>query len=231
MKKFLIFIFSLSFISIIFVAFFSDIIIKKTFEKILSKNLNRSVKIDDFDVGYLSGEINLKKIEINNKDFPGKLLIVEQAFAKLDALSFYGEIIIIDNIVLDGISVNYFFDITNKARSNFNSLKKTLNNKARPSRKSDDKKFLIKQLDIKNINVSASSSELNLNQTVKLSDMKFENLGNTKESKSYKNIAKETIDKAYNEIKAKLASGVINQNEIKDKIKDKLKNKFQKLLK
>ena len=231
MKKFLIFIFSLSFISIIFVAFFSDIIIKKTFENILSNNLNRSVKIGDFDVGYLSEEINLKKIEINNKDFPGKLLIVEEAFAKLDALSFYGETIIIDNIVLDGISVNYFFDITNKARSNFTSLKRTLDNKARPNRKSDDKKFLIKQLDIKNINVSASSSELNLNQTVKLSDMKFENLGNTKESKSYKTLAKDTIDKAYNEIKAKLASGVINQDVIKDKIKDKLKDKFQKLLK
>ena len=231
MKKFLIFIFSLSFISIIFVAFFSDIIIKKTFENILSNNLNRSVKIGDFDVGYLSEEINLKKIEINNKDFPGKLLIIEQAFAKLDALSFYGETIIIDNIVLDGISVNYFFDITNKAKSNFTSLKRTLDNKARPNRKSDDKKFLIKQLDIKNINVSASSSELNLNQTVKLSDMKFENLGNTKESKSYKTFAKDIIDKAYNEIKDKLASGVINQDVIKDKIKDKLKDKFQKLLK
>ncbi len=231
MKKFLIFIFSLSFISIIFVAFFSDIIIKKTFENILSNNLNRSVKIGDFDVGYLSEEINLKKIEINNKDFPGKLLIIEQAFAKLDALSFYGETIIIDNIVLDGISVNYFFDITNKAKSNFTSLKKTLDNKARPNRKSDDKKFLIKQLDIKDIKVSASSSELNLNQTVKLRDMKFENLGNTKDSKSYKTIAKEAIDKAYNEIKSKLASGVINQDAIKDKIKDKLKNKLQKLLK
>ena len=247
MKKFLIFIFSLSFVSIIFVALFSDVIIKKTFENILSNNLNRSVEIADLDVGYLSGEINLKKIEINNKDFPGKLLVVEQAFAKLDALSIFGDIIIIDNIVLDGISVNYFFDITNKVRSNLTSLKKTLDSKARPTRKSDDKKFLIKQLDIKDFSVSASSAELNLNQTVKLSDMKFENLGNTKESKNYKAIAKETIDKAYSEIKAKLTSSVIDQDiikdkikdklnvidqdAIKDKIKDKLKKKFKKLIK
>ena len=126
MKKFLIFIFSLSIISIIFVAFFSDTLIKKTFESILSSNLNREVNIGDFDVGYLSGEVNLKKIEINNKDFPGKLLVVDRAFAKLDALSFYEDVIVIDNIVLDGISVNYFFDITNRARSNFTSLKRTL---------------------------------------------------------------------------------------------------------
>ena len=231
MKKFLIFIFSLSIISIIFVIFFSDTIIKKTFESILSNNLNRSVKIDDFDVGYLSGEVNLKQIEIDNKDFPGKLLVVERAFAKLDALSFYEDVIVIDNVVLDGISVNYFFDITNRARSNFTSLKRTLENKNRSPRKSDDKKFLIKHLDIKNIDVSASSTELNLNQTVKLSDLKFENLGNTEESKNYKTIVRETLEKAYNEIKDKLASGAIDQDAIKDKIKDKLKNKFKKLLK
>ncbi len=207
--------------------FFSDSIIKKTFESILSNNLNRSVKIKDFDVGYLNGEVNLKKIEIYNKDFPGKLLVVEQASAQLDALSFYKEVVIIDNILIDGIRVNYLFDVTNKTKSNFNSLKKTIESKSKLTRKSGDKKFLIKQLNIRDINVSASSAELNLNQTVKLSDMKFENLGNTKKSKSYKTIAKETIDKAYNEIKAKLASGVIKQ----DKIKDKLKNKFQKLLK
>ena len=61
--------------------------------------------------------------------------------------------------------------------------------------------------------------------------MKFENLGNTQESKNYKTIAKAIIDKAFNEIKDQLASGVIDQNVIKDKIKDKLKDKFKKLLK
>ena len=231
MKKFLIFIFFLSFISIIFVVFFSDSIIKKTFESILSNNLNRSVKIKDFDVGYLNGEVNLKKIEIYNKDFPGKLLVVDKAFAKLNAFSFYEDVIVIDNISIDGITVNYLFDITNKSRSNFSSLKKTLESKGRPNRNSEDKKFLIKQLNIRNINVSASSAELNLNQKIKLNDMKFENLGNTQESKNYKTIAKAIIDKAFNEIKDQLASGVIDQNVIKDKIKDKLKDKFKKLLK
>ena len=74
----------------------------------------------------------------------------------------------INNILIDGIRVNYLFDITNKTRSNFNSLKKTFESKGRPTRKSGDKKFLIKQLDIRDINVSASSAELNLNQKVKL---------------------------------------------------------------
>ena len=231
MKKFLIIIVSIIFVSIIFVAFFSDTIIKKNLEGILSKNLNRSVKIADFDVSYLSGEINLEKIEINNKDFPGKLLVVDQAFAKLDLLSFYEDIIVIDNIMLNGIIINYYFDMTNISKSNFTSLKKTLENKKNPNKKPDDKKFLVKQLDIKQINVSASSSKLNLSQTVKLTNMKFENLGNTKNSKNYKVIAKKTIDKAYKELKGKLTSGAFDQNVIKDKIKDELKNKFKKILK
>ena len=195
MKKILTIIVSTIFISIIFVAFFSDTIIKKNLEGILSKNLNRSVKIADFDVSYLSGEINLEKIEINNKDFPGKLLVVDQAFAKLDLLSFYEDIIVIDNIMLDGISLNYYFDMTNISKSNFTSLKKTFESKKSPNKKPDDKKFLVKQLDIKKINVSASSSKLNLSQTVKLSDMKFENLGNTKESKNYKKLQKKLLIK------------------------------------
>ena len=61
--------------------------------------------------------------------------------------------------------------------------------------------------------------------------MKFKNLGNTKESKNYKAIARKTIDKAYNELKGKLTSGAFDQNVIKDKIKDELKKKFKKILK
>ena len=83
----------------IFAILFRDLIVKKTFESILSNNLNRVVEIGSFDVGYLSGEVNLEKIEINNKDFPGKLLIVDKAFAQLDAMSFYEDTIKIDNIL------------------------------------------------------------------------------------------------------------------------------------
>ena len=231
MKKFLIITVTFTFFTIVFVAFFSDVIIKKNLEGILSKNINRSVEIADFNVSYLSGEINLEKIEINNKDFPGKLLVVDQAFAKLDLFSFYKDVIVIDNIMLDGINLNYYFDIANISKSNFTSLKRTLENKKSLNEKPDDTKFLVKQLDIKEINVSASSSKLNLSQTIKLSDMKFENLGNTKESKNYKAIAKKTIDKAYKELKGKLTSGAFDQNLIKNKIKDELKNKFKKILK
>ena len=231
MKKFLIFTVCLIITSFIFVILFRDLIVKKTFEGILSNNLNRTVEIGSFDVGYLSGEVNLEKIEINNKDFPGKLLIIDKAFAQLDALSFYGETIEIENILLDGVRVNYFSDISNRASNNFNSLKKTLENKNRSNSKPDSKKFLIEQLDIKNINVSATSAELNLTQKVKLNDMKFTNLGNTKDSKSYRILTREIIEIVNNEIKSKIKIGDIDEEMIKDKIKEGLKNKLKKLLK
>ena len=231
MKKFLIFTVCLIITSFIFVILFRDLIVKKTFEGILSNNLNRTVEIGSFDVGYLSGEVDLEKIEINNKDFPGKLLIVDKAFAQLDALSFYGETIEIENILLDGVRVNYFSDISNRASNNFNSLKKTLENKNRSNSKPDSKKFLIEQLDIKNINVSATSAELNLTQKVKLNDMKFTNLGNTKDSKSFRILTREIIEIVNNEIKSKIKIGDIDEEMIKDKIKKGLKNKLKKLLK
>ena len=231
MKKFLIFTVCLIITSFIFLILFRDLIVKKTFESILSNNLNRTVEIGSFDVGYLSGEVNLEKIEINNKDFPGKLLIIDKAFAQLDALSFYGETIEIENILLDGVRVNYFSDISNRASNNFNSLKKTLENKNRSNSKPDSKKFLIEQLDIKNINVSATSAELNLTQKVKLNDMKFTNLGNTKDSKSYRILTREIIEIVNNEIKSKIKIGDIDEEMIKDKIKEGLKNKLKKLLK
>ena len=231
MKKFLLVTVSLIVISIIFLVLFRDLIVKKTFESILSNNLNRVVEIGSFDVGYLSGEVNLEKIEINNKDFPGKLLIVDKAFAQLDAMSFYEDTIKIDNILLDGININYFTNINNRVNNNFNSLKKTLENKNRQSSKPDSKKFLIKQLDIKNIQVSATSLELNLTHKVVLNNMKFTNLGNAKGSKNYNILAREIIEIANREIKEKIVAGAVDEEVIKDKIKEQLKKKFKKLLK
>jgi len=231
MKKILLSIVSLLIISTIFLILFRDLIVKKTFESILSNNLNRVVEINSFDVGYLNGEVNLEKIEINNKNFPGKLLIIDKAFAQLDAMSFYEDTIKIDNILLDGVNINYFSNINMRVNNNFNSLKRTLENNNRQLSKSNSKKFLIKQLDIKNIQVSATSLELNLTQKVGLNDLKFENLGNATGSKNYNTLASEIIEIANKEIKEKIAAGAIDEEVIKDKIKEQLKKKFKKLLK
>lgn len=231
MKKFIIFITSIFFISIIIVILFRDFIVKKTFETILSNNLDRKVEINSFNVGYLSGEININKIEISNKKFPGKLLVVDKAFAGLDAMSFYDDVIIIDKIILDGISVNYFSDISNKTNNNFNTLKETFKNRSRQANKKESRKFVVKELDIKNIDITATSSKLDITKKLKLTDMNFVNLGNTKSSKNYEILAKEILDIAYEEIKDKISAGAVDEEVIRDKIKEQLRKKFKKLLK
>ena len=118
-----------------------------------------------------------------------------------------------------------------RVNNNFNSLKRTLENNNRQPSKPDSKKFLIKQLDIKNIQVSATSLELNLTQNVVLNDIKFENLGTANGSKNCNILAREIIEIANNEIKEKIVAGAVDEEVIKDKIKEQLKKKFKKLLK
>ena len=78
--------------------------------------------------------------------------------------------------------------------------------------------------------------------------MSFENIGNTKDSKDYKTVLKDTFDKAFKSVKNKVLSGTvgntldkiknIDEEKIKEKIKkelyenkDKVKDKLKKLLK
>ena len=76
--------------------------------------------------------------------------------------------------------------------------------------------------------------------------MSFSNIGNTKDSKNYKTVLKDTFDKLFKSIKNKVLSGNvgnaldkiknIDDNQIKEKIKkeitenkDKVKEKLKKL--
>ena len=106
----------------------------------------------------------------------------------------------------------------------------------------------LKKLDVKNIKISANSEKLNISQQISLKDMSFENIGNTKDSKDYKTVLKDTFDKAFKSVKNKVLSGNvgntldkikdIDEEKIKEKIKkelyenkDKVKDKLKKLLK
>jgi hypothetical protein len=77
--------------------------------------------------------------------------------------------------------------------------------------------------------------------------LEFKNIGNTKDSKDYKTVLKETMNKVMKDMKNKVLSGNvgnalnkvknIDQDKIKEKIKkelfqnkDKVKNKLKKLL-
>jgi len=116
------------------------------------------------------------------------------------------------------------------------SLEQELKNKT--SYSNSNKYFNIKSLNAKNISLSAKSPSLNFEKTINLNDMNFNNIGNTNQSKNYKDVLKEVFNDTVDLVKEKVVSGNIldklenfNPEEIENKVKDKLKNKLKKLIK
>ena len=247
MKKVFSIIILISVLIYFLVEFVGDGIIKRSLESNLSTTLGTDVKIQSLEVKYLGGGAEIEKLEIQNKNFPGKLLIIDEVFAKLNTSSIFSDKIEIDQITLDGINLNYYFNVNKslKVNDNVKSIKENLN---KGSSNSSTKEFIIKKLDVKNIKISANSEKLNISQQISLKDMSFENIGNTKDSKDYKTVLKDTFDKAFKSVKNKVLSGNvgntldkiknIDEEKIKEKIKkelyenkDKVKDKLKKLLK
>jgi hypothetical protein len=231
----------------VLVEFVGDSIIKGSLESNITNTLDRKTTIGDLNISYLSGSAEIEDLKIQNKDFPGHLILLKKASAKLNTSSIFSDKIEIDEILINGVNLSYYFIVNNKMKINDNvkSLQKTLNKESSAS--SSSKKFVIKNLKLNNIIISAKSEKLNLDKSINFENLEFKNIGNTKDSKDYKTVLKETINKAMKDMKNKVLRGNvgnalnkvknIDQDKIKDKIKkelfqnkDKVKNKLKKLL-
>ncbi len=237
MKKFLslIIIFIISFY--ILIEFVGDKLIKNILESNISASLNRDVSIDKLNIDYLNGQADAKGINLLNKNFDGYLVRINSIKVDLDAFSIFSNDVIINDVLLDNIKVNYYFNFSDQIISdNVRSLEQELKNKS--SYSNSNKYFNIKSLNAKNISLSAKSPSLNFEKTITLNDMNFNNIGNTNQSKNYKDVLKEVFNDTVDLVKEKVLSGNIldklenfNPEEIENKVKDKLKNKLKKLIK
>ena len=237
MKKFLslIIIFIIAFY--ILIEFVGDKLIKNILESNISASLNRDVSIDKLNIDYLNGQANAKGINLLNKNFDGYLVRIDSIKVDLDAFSIFSNDVIINDVLLDNIKVNYYFNFSDQIISdNVRSLEQELKNKT--SYSNSNKYFNIKSLNAKNISLSAKSPSLNFEKTINLNDMNFNNIGNTNQSKNYKDVLKEVFNDTVDLVKEKVVSGNIldklenfNPEEIENKVKDKLKNKLKKLIK
>ena len=231
----------------VLVEFVGDNIIKGSLESNIATTLDRQTTIGNLNINYLSGSAEIEDLKIQNKDFPGYLILLKNASAKLNTSSIFADKIEIDEILINGVNLSYYFVVNNKMKINDNikSLQKTLNKGSSTS--SSSKKFIIKNLKLDNIVISAKSEKLNLDKSINFENLEFKNIGNTKDSKDYKTVLKETINKVMKDMKNKVLSGKasnalnkvknIDQDKIKEKIKkelfqnkDKVKNKLKKLL-
>lgn len=218
------------------IEFIGDRLIKNVLQNNISSALNREVSIENLNIDYLSGEANAKGISLLNKNFEGFFVKIENVKVELDAFSIFSNDVIINNVLLDDIKVNYYFRFADQIiDDNVRSLKKDLENKT--SYSNSNKFFNIKNLDAKNISLSALSPDLNIEKTLTLKDMNFKNVGNTSDSKNYKDILKDVFNNTIELVKEKIFNENFlerlenfDPNQLEDKVKDKLKNKLKKLI-
>lgn len=251
MKKISYFIVFLILSAYILSEFIGDKFIKGVVEKNISSTLDRKVEIGSLNISYLKGEAIVKNIKLYNKDFADELLNINNIQLKLNSLSIFSNVIEIDNVDIDGLILNYYFKVKKaKVIDNIRSLNKTL--KKEEGEPSNNKYFNINELNVKNIVVSVNSAELNINQQIPLTNLKFTNIGNTEKSNDYKKVLKDFMDQTIKTVKSKVLNinlknklkviKNIDEDVIKktikekldlntDILKDKLKNKLKKLIK
>ena len=171
-----------------------------------------------------------------NKNFDGHLVKIENIKIDLDAFSLFSNDIIINNVLLDDIKLNYYFNFSEQIISdNLRSLKKDLENNT--SQSHSNKYFNIKNLDAKNISLSMVSPNLDIEKTFALNDKNFKNIGNTSQSKNYKDVLKKFFNDTVDKVKDKVSIEDILENiesfdkeQLENKVKDKLKNKLKNLI-
>ena len=236
MKKFLSIIVILPICFYLFIEFIGDRFIKNILQNNISSSLNREVSIEKLNIDYLSGEADAKGIKLLNKKFEGYLVNIESVKVNLDAFSIFSNNIIINDVLLKDISVNYYFDYAEqKIIDNVRSLQDDLT--YRTSSSESNKYFNIQNLDVKNISLSMLSPDFNIDKTFSLKDMSFNNIGNTKKSNDYKDTLKKVFNETVDTIKEKIINNNFldkiqnfNTEDLEDKVKDKLKNKLKKLI-
>tara|TARA_B100000242_G_scaffold271230_1_gene223306 strand:- start:20 stop:733 length:714 start_codon:yes stop_codon:yes gene_type:complete len=237
MKKFLSTILIFIVLFYVLIEFIGDKLIKNILENNISSSLNRDVSIEKLNIDYLNGQADARGINLLNKNFEGYLVRIDNIKVNLDTFSIFSNDVIINNVLLDNININYYFNFSEQIISdNVRSLEQELRNKT--SYSNSNKYFNIKNLNAKNISLSAKSPNLDFEKTITLNDMSFNNIGNTSQSKNYKDVLKEVFNDTVNLVKEKVLSGNVldklqnfNPEEIENKVKDKLKNKLKKLIK
>ena len=169
MKKFLLAIIILPIFFYLFIEFIGDRVIKNILQNNMSSSLNREVLIKNLNINYLSGEANAEGITLLNKRFEGYLINIESVKVNFDTFSIFSNNILITDVLLKDISVNYYFNYAEqKVIDNIRSLQQDLTFKTSSSE--SNKYFNIQNLDAKNISLSILSPDFDIDKTFTLKD-------------------------------------------------------------
>ena len=220
----------------ILIEFIGDRLIKGVLESNISNSLSREVTIEKLNIDYLRGEAQAENIKLINKKFNGNLAEIKSVKVNLDAFSIFSNEILINDVQLNNINLNYYFKFAERITSdNLRNLQQDLEFKNTNSQSS--KFFNIKNLDAKNINLAVLSPEFDFEKTFSIMDMNFKDIGNTKDSKDYKDTLKKVFKDMVIDVREKIMSNNLldtlenlDIEQIENKVKDKLKNKLKGLI-
>ena len=166
MKKILIFFIFIISLFYILSEFIGDRIIKGTLETNISNVLDRETVIENLKINYRNKDAEIYGLKIKNKNFEGYLLNLEKAYLKLDTSSIFSNNVEIESVILDGIKLNYYFNIEyTMVNDNVKSLEETLETGSGKS--TSTKYFNIKKLIAKNIVLSVNSAEPKIKEKIK----------------------------------------------------------------
>lgn len=244
MKKIIVYslVFILFFLILLF--FFFDVVAKNIIEKNLSRDVNRQVILQTVKTSFLNGTININNIKIkNDKIFPREDLIFIPAIeAKLDIskifsgqiyfdkIFVYNPTVNYDVIVKDGKIVDSFYligEILKKQQISTSSSNQKNNNpktnSPQPNLPNNSQgpqiDFLIKTLILPKITMSVLAKDLQYQKNIVLDEMKFDNVGNIKNSNHYKDVMAMIVTN----MAVKINNEIIVEN-LKNKFETKLKN-------
>jgi hypothetical protein len=242
MNKKKIIVFSIIFLSIIFLFFdFLTYRINKIVKDVLVNKgkdfLCQQIILEDINTSVLGSSIKIKNIEIKNLEgFKDKNIIqIKNINIDFQLSSVFTNNIIVENINIEGSRLNYELLLDNKEiKDNFSSLRKCekledkkIQDKIKNEKGQKDKNnksFIVKKLIINNTSLKVSSDILDINKEITLSNMTFNNVGNTESANKFKDVLKMIFDNALLSINNEIAQGDIKNN-IKNKLKV-IKNKI-----
>lgn len=216
--------------------FLLDNFAKNYIEKKGSNLVERKLNIDDFKINFLSEEIILENITIqNNNNFPGDLLKIKKIRILVNFSTLMSETIEAKIIKIDGVDFNYQVLVRNgQIIDNLSlinqALKATNNSKVQGKKiypqKKKDKNFIIKKLVFSNLNANVISNELKINTKTKLDNIQFLNVGNSKNANHFKDVFAMILTNVIN----KVQSDILTQK-FQQKFENKLKNLKKDILK
>lgn len=207
-----------------FAEYKADEIARSVIEAKVTEITKRPVLIQSMKIDFLKERVTFNNITVKNNDgFPGSLLEVKKLIIMTDLQSLAKETVVIKEVILSGSKFQYKvevrdgriidnLDLINQALSSGKTdISKTgiLGSGKQFPQKKIDKNFLIKKLLINNTDAHVVSNNLKINAIVKLNDMEFRNVGNSKNANHFKDVGAliltNIVSKVKNEVLRKTA--------------------------